>query len=264
MRASVRPHGHPATQAAPRSKTSGPALPTTTGLLRLCALPSAPFWARQYTRLFLANLPGICDDTRETAQLIVSELVTNAARASASTLGVIALSLRPASHRLTIEVRDQSPDLPVLVRPDRDAEHGRGLMLVDALSEEWGYTTEPIGGKVVYAILRCLPTLSRHPPHAVQCAPHTDRTRPRRHALSPLPSRPSPLHIAPTACALHVAPCACACRLHVARARCALHVARARCTLRVHVAPCALHVARARCALRVARCTLRLARARCA
>ena len=155
MRASARPLSHPASAAVPRSRTAGSARPATLGHLRLCALPSAPFWARQYTRLFLADCPGISADATETALLIVSELVTNAVRASASTLGVIALSLRPLRDRLIIQVRDQSAGVPVLVPAHRDAEHGRGLMLVDALSEEWGYSAAPRGGKVVYAILRC-------------------------------------------------------------------------------------------------------------
>lgn len=161
MRASARPVNRPVSGAVPRSRTSGPARLATVGHLRLCALPSAPFWARQYTRLFLADCPGVSADVRETAQLIVSELVTNAAFASASTLGVIALSLQPLRNRLIIEVRDQSADVPVLAPAHDDAEHGRGLMLVDALSEEWGYSAEPDGGKVVYAALRL--TLARPP-----------------------------------------------------------------------------------------------------
>lgn len=154
MRASARPLSRPAPWTVPRSRSSGVARPASRGHLRLCALPSAPFWARQYTRLFLADCPGISDDATETAQLIVSELVTNAARASASALGVIGLSLRPVRNKLIIEVRDQSADPPVLAPASRDAEHGRGLVLVDALSEEWGYSHDPRGGKVVYAIVR--------------------------------------------------------------------------------------------------------------
>jgi anti-sigma regulatory factor (Ser/Thr protein kinase) len=154
MRASARPLSQPASAAVPRSRASASVRPATVGHLRLCALPSAPFWARQYTRLFLADCPGIRADTIQTAQLIVSELVTNAARASASTLGVIALSLRPLRDRLIIQVRDQSRDVPALVPARRDAEHGRGLMLVDALSEEWGCSADPRDGKIVYAIVR--------------------------------------------------------------------------------------------------------------
>jgi anti-sigma regulatory factor (Ser/Thr protein kinase) len=154
MRAAARPLSRPESEAVPRSRTSGTARRASIGHLRLCALPSAPFWARQYTRLFLANCSGVSDDATQTAELIVSELVTNAARASASPLGLIGLTLRPVKNQLIIEVRDQSVDPPVLAPADRDAENGRGLMLVDALSEEWGYSAEPHGGKVVYVTLR--------------------------------------------------------------------------------------------------------------
>jgi hypothetical protein len=34
-----------------------------------------------------------------------------------------------------------------------DAENGRGLTIVQALSDRWGYRSLPSGGKVVYAIL---------------------------------------------------------------------------------------------------------------
>jgi Histidine kinase-like ATPase domain len=178
MTAYARPLRRPVTGAVPRSRTPGSARPANVGRLRLCALPSAPFWARQYTRRFLAESAGSTAvsgtaarsaptgsapagsaavastaDTAQTAELIVSELVTNAACASASTLAVIELSLQLSRDGLVIEVRDSSPDVPVHACAPHDAEHGRGLMLVDALSQEWGYWPDPRGGKVVYAVL---------------------------------------------------------------------------------------------------------------
>lgn len=168
MAASVRPLSRPAPAPAPRRGETGPPRTVNAGQLHLSALPSAPFWARQYTRLFLADCPGVTPDTADTAQLIVSELVTNAAYASGRELsgrepsysaragaGVIRLSLRQfRDGRLLIEVTDSSPGSPLFIRGDRDTEHGRGLMLVDALSEDWGYYPAPRRGKVVYAILR--------------------------------------------------------------------------------------------------------------
>ncbi len=163
MTAYARPLSRPATVPQARSgarAAARPVDPVDSGHLRLCALPSAPFWARQYTGRFAAGCQGISADTVETAQLVVSELVTNAARASASTLGVIALSLRLFSDKLVIEVSDQSAGAPVLMPASREAEHGRGLVLVDALSQEWGYSPAPGGGKVVYAVLSLTLTAS--------------------------------------------------------------------------------------------------------
>lgn len=167
MAANARPLSRPVTSPVPRSGVLGSPRQVNVGQLHLAALASAPFWARRYTRLFLGDCPGITDDLAETAQLIVSELVTNATRACGGDLsgressysrraglGVIRLSLRQFRDGLLIEVTDSAPERPELVHADRDAEHGRGLMLVDALSHEWGFFPAPNGGKVVYAFLR--------------------------------------------------------------------------------------------------------------
>jgi len=50
--------------------------PLDAGTLALVALPTSPFWARRYTRLFLGSCRGIGEGTAETAELLVSELVT--------------------------------------------------------------------------------------------------------------------------------------------------------------------------------------------
>jgi anti-sigma regulatory factor (Ser/Thr protein kinase) len=104
------------------------------------------------------------EDTAQTAELLVSELVTNAVRFSgdpARTLryserasaSLISLSLRHFPDGLLIEVYDTDSNPPVRSSPDDDAENGRGLMLVDALSKEWSYFFLPGGGKVVYCFL---------------------------------------------------------------------------------------------------------------
>ena len=96
--------------------------------------------------------------------MLVSELVTNAVRFAgdpARTLryseranaSLISLSLRHFRECLLIEVYDTDDNPPVLSARDDDAESGRGLMLVDALSKEWSYFFPPGGGKVVYCFL---------------------------------------------------------------------------------------------------------------
>ena len=71
-------------------------------------------------------------------------------RASAS---LISLSLRHFRESLLIEVYDTDDNPPVLSGRDDDAESGRGLVLVNALSKEWSYFFPPGGGKVVYCVL---------------------------------------------------------------------------------------------------------------
>jgi hypothetical protein len=79
------------------------------------------------------------EDAAQTAELLVSELVTNAVRFSGDpervlryservTAGLIVLSLRNFGEVLLIEVYDADGNPPVLCDPDADAENGRGLM----------------------------------------------------------------------------------------------------------------------------------------
>jgi anti-sigma regulatory factor (Ser/Thr protein kinase) len=143
---------------------TGQARPVDTGTLALTTLPTSPFWARRYTRLFLDSCQEISPDIAETAELIVSELVTNAVRYAGEPAGIthhpqrtavslIALSLRNFSEVLLIEVYDTDSNPPMLSSVDDSAENGRGLMLVDALSKEWSYSFPPGGGKIVYCLL---------------------------------------------------------------------------------------------------------------
>jgi len=126
----------------------------------LGALPAAPSCARLHASAILREW-GL-GDLSETAALVISELVTNAVQASdepASTpqvgLPVIHFRLLADASRVIIEVWDSNPDAPEPKQTAPDEEHGRGLMLVDALCERWGTETVPgWGGKVVWAELR--------------------------------------------------------------------------------------------------------------
>ena len=76
----------------------------------------------------------ICD----TAQLLVSELFTNAVLHTDSSR--VSCVLRAGGSRLRVEVRDDGSGagepLPCWATPED--EHGRGLLLVDTFAEEWG------------------------------------------------------------------------------------------------------------------------------
>ena len=154
----------PAIGSAWQSARSGQPRPVDAGMFALVSLPASPFWARRYTRSFLDSCRGMTESTAETAELLVSELVTNAVRFSgdpARTLryseranaSLISLSLRHFRDGLLIEVYDTDSNPPIRCSPDDDAENGRGLMLVDALSKEWSYFFPEGGGKVVYCFL---------------------------------------------------------------------------------------------------------------
>lgn len=128
----------------------------------LDALPHAPYWARRLTR-FSLQAWRLWPETIQTAELLVSELVTNAVKAtstgtehpaySVADVEHISLTLRHIPGRVIAEVFDTDQWPPLLTAASTDDENGRGLMLVQALSKEWGYFFPPTGGKVVYCVL---------------------------------------------------------------------------------------------------------------
>ncbi len=77
----------------------------------------------------------------ENVEILVSELVTNAVTASRS-LGQafpVRLWLRSDTERVLILVWDASPHMPTCLDTADDAENGRGLLLVEALSDRWDW-----------------------------------------------------------------------------------------------------------------------------
>ncbi|MEU5364476.1 ATP-binding protein [Streptomyces sp. NPDC005925] len=118
----------------------------------LAAHPGSPAQARRLTRARL-NGWSVCEDTCDTAALVVSELVTNAIVHTASTH--IVCELHDGDDLLRIAVRDEGcapgqPHAPAGQRPED--EHGRGLLLVDTLCHAWG-TREQGAGLLVWADL---------------------------------------------------------------------------------------------------------------
>lgn len=90
-------------------------------------------------------------DVVEEAQLLVSELVTNAVRYGAPP---IELQVRCAGgDRLQVRVRDSEPRAPRPRKAGEDAEGGRGLLLVDLVSDDWGHEDDA-DGKAVWFTLR--------------------------------------------------------------------------------------------------------------
>lgn len=88
-----------------------------------------------------------CDAVADDVALIASELVTHAVQHARSPL---VLRLSRSGDTLRVEVVDQSPGSPSPRLAAEDAENGRGLHLVAALSHAWGVS--PLDdGKVVWA-----------------------------------------------------------------------------------------------------------------
>jgi anti-sigma regulatory factor (Ser/Thr protein kinase) len=93
-------------------------------------------------------------DDEEVAELLTAELSSNAVD-HAGTAFTVAVT-HDDQGTLTVEVHDHESQLPVMGSTDPNAPRGRGLLLVDALSQEWGVTKIHDDGKTVW--FRLAPT----------------------------------------------------------------------------------------------------------
>ena len=140
--------------------------PLTSDLGPLGALPTAPRLARGFIGVVL-NGWGL-DALIETTELVVSELTTNVVQAvtdpdgslvydAEGKLPLLWVRLSSDRSRLMIEVWDTLPSIlgaPAMRHPGEDEESGRGLELIEALSDDWSWEAVPgWHGKRVWAIL---------------------------------------------------------------------------------------------------------------
>jgi len=87
-------------------------------------------------------------DVVDAALLVVSELVTNAVTHARS---ACTLRLARSADAIRLEVSDDGIGSPDPLVADPDDEHGRGLLLVSAMSSAWGVNSTASGGKLVWA-----------------------------------------------------------------------------------------------------------------
>jgi anti-sigma regulatory factor (Ser/Thr protein kinase) len=152
-RDTMHPRDHP-----PQPALAGRAL---RAMLDLGAVPTAPGCARAWTRQILRERR--LEDLSEAAEGIVSELVTNAGLASRPLVSpVIGLVLTFDRGELAILVRDFCPGVPQPRQAGADDESGRGLLLVEAMSDRSGWYPFEDGtpGKVVWAVIQATPAAS--------------------------------------------------------------------------------------------------------
>jgi anti-sigma regulatory factor (Ser/Thr protein kinase) len=110
----------------------------------LASVSSSVPRARHLVRAQLTDWEA--DEPSEIAELLVSELVTNTLHHA---WGPVRLSLSLQDGTLRCEVQDASSDLPHMRNPLKDDEGGRGLHLLDLLSQRWGSDLTPTG-KVIW------------------------------------------------------------------------------------------------------------------
>jgi anti-sigma regulatory factor (Ser/Thr protein kinase) len=138
--------------------------PTAVG----CPLPRGPQSARTARRLTRSTLRdwGLTF-LSEDAETIVGEFVANAVTHTAATAGAVVpsqrrqaadglgLRLLRRNGEVICAVLDPSDKAPVLKAPASGEEAGRGLQMVDALSDVWGWSPVAGRGKAVWAVLFC-------------------------------------------------------------------------------------------------------------
>jgi anti-sigma regulatory factor (Ser/Thr protein kinase) len=125
--------------------------------LRFPALPSAVAICRHHVRGLLSQwrTPASLD----VAELLVSEIATNAilyGTASGAPGAEVLVDLDETADGLEVRVRDSGTGLRSVSRnadPSALRESGRGLFLVDELSDGWGHESGP-DGTTVYFLLR--------------------------------------------------------------------------------------------------------------
>jgi anti-sigma regulatory factor (Ser/Thr protein kinase) len=121
--------------------------------LELGALPGAVPSGRLHTRQILWEWS--LTTLTEPVEQVVSELVANSVAAARAMPQIepVRLWLLSDTRRVLVMVWDAGPRPPALIGPDGYAESGRGLLLVRAFSERWGfYPTPQLGGKIIWAL----------------------------------------------------------------------------------------------------------------
>lgn len=109
-------------------------------------LPSRPesaATARRLAQVVVLREWGLTPKMTEDAVLLVSELVGNAVRHTGAR--VFGLRMRRRRGWIRVEVRDPSRGLPCLMPVQHLDISGRGLFLVDKLSDRWGVDLLPRG-----------------------------------------------------------------------------------------------------------------------
>ncbi|MHA5054687.1 ATP-binding protein [Streptomyces sp. SD15] len=95
--------------------------------------------ARAQIRKVLADW-GIPGDLSLDVALVATELVTNAVRHCQVAFALVEVSLSLRDDHLLLEVSDPDKErVPARRSADQQDEDGRGLAVVAALAEQWGY-----------------------------------------------------------------------------------------------------------------------------
>ncbi|MFD3625905.1 ATP-binding protein [Streptomyces sp. NPDC058698] len=93
-------------------------------------------------------------DLAATASLLAAELTANAVLHGRVRGRAARLVVTLDATAVRVEVTDARGERLPAKSPSEDGESGRGLLLVEALADDWGVRPHPPGGKTVWAALR--------------------------------------------------------------------------------------------------------------
>ncbi|GAB3888232.1 ATP-binding protein [Microbispora bryophytorum] len=96
------------------------------------------------------------EDVPEVAELLASELITNAlthGAAGSSATRAVRVTVSREKALLAVDVHDACPALPQLRQAGSLALHGRGLAIVQAFSHHWGWALTPYGKSVWFQLV---------------------------------------------------------------------------------------------------------------
>jgi two-component sensor histidine kinase len=101
--------------------------------------------ARRWTECALVTrLPGDATAVVDDAVLVVSELLTNAIRASCS---AVSIGIAVEADAVRVAVRDDAQGVPTPRQPDPAEPAGRGLTIVAAVARQWGVRPCEVDGR---------------------------------------------------------------------------------------------------------------------
>ncbi|MFZ1995543.1 MAG: ATP-binding protein [Solirubrobacteraceae bacterium] len=119
------------------------------------AIPQSVHAARRFATDTLSGSPA---STLEAVELMVSELATNCIRHERTSFHIAILG---STQEIRVEVTDSGSGTPTMRSPGPDEPSGRGLQIVDMLSDSWGVELEDPSGKTVWFTMPA--TVARSP-----------------------------------------------------------------------------------------------------
>ncbi len=103
--------------------------------------------ARRFATDALSEVPL---DVRQSVELMVSELATNGIRHGQTSFNLV---VEQRAGEIRVAITDQGGGTPTMRFPSPDEPTGRGLQIVEMLSERWGVEQQPDSGKTVWFTL---------------------------------------------------------------------------------------------------------------